>query len=690
MNRTKKMHELKLLDNVTKSLPIGNEEQETNETNNGEENRKRITLILNECHVPEELEQRTLQAMAAMRDVQAQEAARVKAQKEVQKAVLRESHQFNKKTLFRGVAIAAVLTIMVTVTPLRNLVASAAESVYHAFHSADQDAIAMNMGTSFNGCKINAIGARLSNECLYLTLNEDYSEYANKFLQSNKALSAEQLQISINYTGSISDSKGQSVAFTNKSMLLLDSAAADEESLDGYSNIRQYKIYLPGLKDIINSEKKDYILTIACAPQISINGGKPTIDNASSGSFSRDLGIDYIDSVLSTKVFDLDESYTVGDIKFDFQKLYVGPTESSFVAELLPTGNLSKADLAGITNAQCLIAQASPEGMEQDRERYYNSLDGSNEENQRAAFETPAFYSENYFTTFSPDDITPSLFVCDSRYYMLVTCRNSGGETRYNYQDMLEAVEQNQFRIFCLSYCLNKGVIAGDTLYSYSEQPYMHLGVVPTDISHQWDDVTYQKIPTQTVSLGKRQKNDSTFSYSVDKEFAAGDVHFHLQKITYDYEASDVIRSIDPSVKYQASGIKFIIDDIYIPGSKRKPYFRQAPDPNEFGDYMMTEMVLVGEKNGTTATITWNADWYGDISQKGDVLSTGFVADWGVPDKLTLGYIRYYVPEYLDDDYTILDKDTIYYDPAYFTPESIREHHEILTHTHDNTLFTIG
>lgn len=90
------MHELKLLDNVTKSLPIGNEEQETNETNNGEENRKRITLILNECHVPEELEQRTLQAMAAMRDVQAQEAARVKAQKEVQKAVLRESHQFNK------------------------------------------------------------------------------------------------------------------------------------------------------------------------------------------------------------------------------------------------------------------------------------------------------------------------------------------------------------------------------------------------------------------------------------------------------------------------------------------------------------------------------------------------------------------------------------------------------------------
>ena len=623
-----KLKKIKLLDQVNNALPFGDEigkghknsrltenkkPEETNEidkinaifdTPEAEEPRERVTLILNECHVPESLEQRTLQAMAAMREVQAREAAQTEARKEAQKAVLRESRQFDKKTLLRGSAIAAALLLAVTLTPLRNFVANAADSVYHAFHNAEDDVLGVNIGTTINGIEVETLNVRLSNEFVYLTLNENYNNYAKKILQEREELSNGDLQFSMNYVGNLSDNKGNTLSFDNGSMVPIDhiTAAAEdtgayaeyfeesEQYTKGHHDVTQYKIYLPGLKQIINSERKKYTLKITCSPQISIGGGAAKPVSSDSGNFTIRLGTNYIESVLSTKVYEPDYSYTVRDIKFDFQKLYVGSTESNFVVELLPTGNLSEADLANITDARCFIGPASDEGIERDREMSYQLYN-------RAVFDTPAFCSENYFTPYDANtQPTPSIFVCNSHYYMIVTCQNIDEETRYNYQEMLETVKTRRFRIFYLSYSLDKKVIEDDTLYSYSAEAFINLSSIPTTSGNHWDDVTFREIPTQTVSLGKRQKNEKSLMYFPDATFAAGDIRFHLLALSYDYWQPAENLLSDMSVRYQTASLNFVFDDIYIPGSKEKPYFNQTVNPNYSGDYMITEIAFIGKK----------------------------------------------------------------------------------------------
>lgn len=642
-----------------------------NETNKKDNGRERVTLMLNECHVPAELEERTLKAMTALREFQAEEEAR--------EAERRAQHK-TARNFIRAAAAAAALILAVTVTPLRGYVASAAEGLYQAVHNRGEDVSPVNIKKSADGCTVEVVSARLSNEFIYLTFDEDYTEYAAQAKQryGEASDSPGNLVFSADYAGELSDGEGHAIRFGNDSMALVETTVLSAENENTVHQRKQYKIYLPGLKEFITSKKKTYTLSVTVSPKARY--GSQTAETITSLDFSFAPDDKAIAPARSSQTFRIGYSYTVGNVRFDVQNLYVGETESNFAVMLTPTGDLAGQDLRGI-DVTCVICE-SPKGSEkQDISRSQAFLSDNADKNR--LLETPAFLCGDVFGEQSGSD---PVFVCDGKYYIFVSCDNINAGSRYNYRSILTAAKKSRFRILDLAYSFEKPLYQDNIRFIQKNTAAVSL-TNPDTADEPQEKVVYQKLSSQEVMLDKRLKSQIALDqgtlydgqYYIFHSFKAGGLNLDTYFLHYQYykEAND------PSTEYAVSDDTFRIV-FYPPHIAGKQASVDIDGVN--GDCCLKEMVFLGEKDGAIVSRfdSWDIDTSGDTPT---VTGIRMNPDGSAvpPDKLILGYVRYAIYDAGTKKYT----DYVCYHPDFYTDQGVRKeevsHREVLDDFRDNS-----
>ena len=202
---------------------------------------------------PEELMQRTLLAMQ-------------QREKET-----RQKKAAYKTFALRSAAIAAVITLLIVVTPMRGYVASAAENAWNAIHNWVDDVFHVGLKQSDNGCTVEIIDARVANDFLYLTVQEDYTGFVNK--------NPEEYYLSQQYNGSIYDDDNHTLKFSSGCVNMTsqnpdanDHSYQIKQTGEKYRYLREYKIYLPELKKLIMSYDKEYYCDLSVNVLASANG----------------------------------------------------------------------------------------------------------------------------------------------------------------------------------------------------------------------------------------------------------------------------------------------------------------------------------------------------------------------------------------------------------------------------------
>ena len=113
--------------------------------------------IVESVTVPEGLEEKVLAAMTQKR----KEIEEKNMEKQEKKAA-------HKSVALRAAVIAAVITLMILIIPSsRQVVVSAAESAWNAFHSWVDDVFHVGMKQTKNGYTMEIIDARVSDDFLY-------------------------------------------------------------------------------------------------------------------------------------------------------------------------------------------------------------------------------------------------------------------------------------------------------------------------------------------------------------------------------------------------------------------------------------------------------------------------------------------------------------------------------------------
>lgn len=659
-----------------------------NETNQKDKKREKITLMLNECHVPEELEQRTLAAMTALREFQAEEEIR-EAERRAQGKTARN--------LIRAAAAAAALALIITVTPLRGYVASAAESFYHAVHSWQEDVSPVGITKSADGCTVELVEARLSNELMYLTFDEDYTEYADQIrqLHAEEPDLYDNLVLSADYTGEISDGEGHSIRFDNETMAAVENLVMEDNRNTEYEDtahqIKQYRIYLPGLKELINSKKKTYTVSVAVSPKARYGG--EAFETITTLNFSFALDEKTITPVLSSQIFDIDYSYTVGNVRFDFEKLYVGKTESSFAVALTPTGDLAGEDLRSI-DVECVVCE-SPKGKEKrDAERCQAFLD--READMSELLEMPTFLC-GCFGEGAAESVSNAVYVCGGKYYIFVSCDNVSAGSRYNYRNILTAAKKSRFRVLDLAYSVKIPVYEDDTLFWRTDTARVHLA--DSDASeNQQDDkqekTVYQPLSYPEINLERRRKGRYILSEDGDEgtvyiseltflnEYKVGGLGLNMESFYYVYYGADN----DSSAEYQASD--FFAVRFYEPHINGRSVTFEVDGVS--GDCCVRDIVFFGQRDGKTVSrfdgwVSYNINGSEEIR----AVRANDDSSLLPPDRLVLGYVRYALYDAASGKYT----NYVYYHPDYYTDEGVSKEtlreQQAFDDFRENSFFTV-
>lgn len=293
---------------------------------NGQKERETFKVITRVDTVDPELKKKTLERMLELKKEQERKAAA------------------RRKAVRRGFAVAAIIALVIAVTPLRGYVASAAENVVNAIHSWMEDVFHVGMKKTDNGCTVEIIEARVANDFLYLTVEENVKKVYNE---------KKGLYPLLYYYGTIYDNEGNSVNFAagtqNSSFLEADPiTVSQEDNSYNKSNLSVYQIYIPGITDVIDSYDKNYSCDLhVCVYQypddyyfytwlidenLFYNGISPC------ASMDFKFQIEKLDPVVndSSKKYNIDYSITVDDIKFDFKKLCINENNSNIVVEIIP------------------------------------------------------------------------------------------------------------------------------------------------------------------------------------------------------------------------------------------------------------------------------------------------------------------------------------------------------------------
>ena len=142
--------------------------------------------IVESVTVPEGLEEKVLAAMTQKR----KEIEEKNMEKQEKKAA-------HKSVALRAAVIAAVITLMILIIPSsRQVVVSAAESAWNAFHSWVDDVFHVGMKQTKNGYTMEIIDARVSDDFLYFTTHDNLDDCL------------------VDFSGSIDDKKGNQIPFS--------------------------------------------------------------------------------------------------------------------------------------------------------------------------------------------------------------------------------------------------------------------------------------------------------------------------------------------------------------------------------------------------------------------------------------------------------------------------------------------
>lgn len=261
--------------------------------------RQTAQLMMKGYAASDELKERVVSAMARRRE----ENERKKA--------LRA--QTAKKAAMRVAAFAAIFALVVTATPLRGYVASAAASV----HSWTEDVFEVGMKKTKNDCTVRIIEASVANDFLYLTVNETY-----------KGKDDENFHVS--YSGTINEGLFNKLAFDDANRreslrnVFLERASVYGDSPfydEGNQANNLIKIYIPEIKDFITDADKNYKCKLTA--DVTDNSGK----SLAKLNFSFKLG--NVDGVLTSKDVPLDYTLETEDLTFDFEKIEVSGNGTS-------------------------------------------------------------------------------------------------------------------------------------------------------------------------------------------------------------------------------------------------------------------------------------------------------------------------------------------------------------------------
>lgn len=483
--------------------------------------RETIELISKVSTVDPELKRKTLERMREIKKEQERKAAA------------------KKKAAKIGLAAAAVIALVIAVTPLRGYVASAAESVYNAFHSWIEDVFNVGMARSDNGCSVEIIEARVANDFLYLTVDEDYSEFISQHPEYNSEPVSEfettpNFKIVADLSGKIYDNKGNSVDFSSAEDLYaaeeIYSTVAVTMNTDsflrenGENEFRQYKIYLPMLKNVINSYDKKYTCEVILSPTlIDEDSNRETL-----ASFEYKFKIDNIDSVMASREYNVDYSYTLGNMEFKFEKLYIGQTETNMLVELIPKNELAEYDLLGENSYLYLNATAykvtNDSGLLYSTDAQGNILMDDESES--------VILGDDYY-----------IYRFDSRYFMFLTDSNSDndGDT-YHYENIINASGDTQFRVLNLGYSYwhyeSNGDLSYNPICDYNESQEIRMG--DSDERYGDTDVKFEELDACEIRVQSATENGTARTMELNETVSAGGLRLRLGNLySLPYDTTD-------------------------------------------------------------------------------------------------------------------------------------------------------
>lgn len=294
-----------------------------------------------------------------------------------------ESETKNKKTTekpaqkiaLRVAAIAAAVVLIVTVTPLRGYL-----------HSLAENATLGKMKKSSRGFSVEIVEADVANDFLYLTVNESYSK---KLVVRDSETQTYTLP-DIDYSGSVNDSDGDSIAFSSDNFLYLqyDNAAyadyrfnPEDRTVTGIDDwyktnekltiAAKYKIYLPDLIDWMDDKDETY----TCSLNVS--------DEASGSNMKFKFDIDDVSDVVDSQTCFINHWVDVDEATLVFQQMEIS---SRCMDVIIEWDAYDTVNYVPDTRAELLVSKNGDEESDVTLTTHMEKQSQSDEEEQAADF----------------------------------------------------------------------------------------------------------------------------------------------------------------------------------------------------------------------------------------------------------------------------------------------------------------
>ena len=249
--------------------------------------------IVESVTVPEGLEEKVLAAMTQKR----KEIEEIQKEKQEKKAA-------HKSVALRAAVIAAVITLMILMIPSsRQVVVSAAESAWNAFHSWVDDVFHVGMKQTKNGYTMEIIDARVSDDFLYFTTHDNLDDCL------------------VDFSGSIDDKKGNQIPFSINNT---HGGAISSET----PNEKHYALLIPNLKSLIHSYNNSYV----CELTVKVHQ-ENTKTLKQKTYFQFKLKINNFDSLIHSRELYSQDIISFNNINLNFKKLVITSSEIYMLVE---------------------------------------------------------------------------------------------------------------------------------------------------------------------------------------------------------------------------------------------------------------------------------------------------------------------------------------------------------------------
>ena len=429
--------------------------------------------------------------------------------------------------------------------------------------------------------------------------------------------------------GSLSDNQGNKINFSTV-MGDFDEFIADHRSADSkdenneygrknhaYSFEREFKFYLPDLKNIMNSKKKEYTCEFTVIPSTE---RKSVVEFY----FTFKLDSEKIDSVNTSMQYDIDYSYIIGDLRLAFKRLYVGETESNILVELIPRNQLA-------------------EQMKDKSAHLYVNTDVYITNGENDAHPVSAAYSDDndQFIIFqSGHNIAKSN---KNRYYTVLSYRGGVKSKPYNKSDVISMLN-NPFRIMRIRY----------DCASENEWISEKIGMSDTLYDGVWD-IDCNPLDNIEVSL-----RDSFNEVTIEKEPDGAHIDYTIpldNRITIDNFAFHIYELDSSHTVY--------VDDIKL---NDRPFFDEG-----YSNYEFVDMELILENNNRSIIylngfFSEGDDGYGNDMRYGVTAHDEYkFQELPLPDKITVAYVVF------DEIKGAKHIRHYYYSPKYYSKKQFNE-----------------